>query len=324
MAMGQRLLEGQVALVTGAGQGARARFRRDARSAGLFRRPARHARAWPGRVWRRHHADRNGARGRRAVQRRHAPRARRPDADGRRRAGDQADRRGVRPDRCPGAQRRRRHRSGGRQAGPQRRHHGEARGRARGPRPQPALDHLRLPGHGAADDAAPARADRHDRVPPARMAAGTAVRSMPRPRRRRSSTRAAWQHSCGRTMSPPTASRPAARARAASSTPGRWTPRGWSKAVRWRASRWWTRWRARWRCSPAQPAISSPGRCCAWTAAASAGRLERRKGRGFAPATPPEGAALWTPAKGGALGTLHLEWSDGRGVVPVLSSDRSV
>ena len=41
-----------------------------------------------------------------------------------------------------------------------------------------------------------------------------------------------------------------------------------------------------------------------------------RKGRGFAPGTAPESAALWTPAKGGALGTLHLDWLDGRGPSP--------
>ena len=40
---------------------------------------------------------------------------------------------------------------------------------------------------------------------------------------------------------------------------------------------------------------------------------EGRKVRGFAPETPPRGAAPWIPAKGGALGTLQLERLDGRG-----------
>ncbi len=42
-----------------------------------------------------------------------------------------------------------------------------------------------------------------------------------------------------------------------------------------------------------------------------------RKVPGALPRTPPEGAALWTAAKGIALGTLHLGWVWGRAPTPL-------
>ncbi len=77
---------------------------------------------------------------------------------------------------------------------------------------------------------------------------------------------------------------------------------------------------ARWRWPAARPrqqqprrarrprrSPPTPARCC-MTFCTEGGRV-----RGFAPETPPRGAAPWNPAKGGALGTLHLERLDGRG-----------
>src|SRR5208337_592251 len=42
---------------------------------------------------------------------------------------------------------------------------------------------------------------------------------------------------------------------------------------------------------------------------------------GASPRTPPEGAALWTPAKGIALGTLSLVWGAGGGPAPQTKTD---
>ncbi len=60
----------------------------------------------------------------------------------------------ARPHRHPRPQRRRRHRRGRRQARPQRRGPHQGRGRARGDRPQPAEHDLRLPGRRARHDGA--------------------------------------------------------------------------------------------------------------------------------------------------------------------------
>ena len=197
--MTDRMLEGQVALVTGAGRGLGRAFAE--RLAALGCHIAVHG-------MREHGPSEYGGTQTltdvaRAIAETHGVRTMRLLGDLTRmddieRVVGTADQR-ARPDRHPGAQRRRRHRRGRRQARSQRRRAHQGGGRARRPRPQPAEHHLRVPAGGARHDAAPARAHHHHRLGRRLQGPHQRARSTPPPRPAPCTSRAAWPTRCGPT-----------------------------------------------------------------------------------------------------------------------------